>query len=413
MFIGVPVSAAMGLGIMGNAIFGETVSLNYIGRNMVMALDSFTILAVPLFIFAGEVMGKGGISKKLFNIANACVGRFTGGLPMAAVLTCMLFSAISGSGAATFAAVGTIMIPILTKQGYDKRFITALCATAGAVGILIPPSLPMVMFGISSGTSIGEMFIAGIFPGIVVFVALLVYAYLYSRQHPVDQNTEQEPRMGIFKSLLDGIWALLCPVIILGGIYGGIFTATEAAGVAAIYGILVSKFIYKTLKFREIPKVLLSAARMNSPILLIVAVAVVFGRILSIQNIPTMIATTILGISTSKLLILIFLNFVMLFIGLFLETLVSIVILTPILLPIALGIGLSPIHFGVIMVTNLAIGFVTPPLGMNLFMAAGITGIPVKDIVKAAWGPIIAMLITLVIITAIPSLSTWLPSLMK
>jgi C4-dicarboxylate transporter DctM subunit len=413
MALGVPIAAAMGLGLLLNAIFGDTVSLAFIGRGMVSSLDSFPILAVPIFIFAGEIMAKGGISKRLFNFANSCVGGFTGGVPMATVFTCMLFGAISGSGSATFAAVGTIMIPIMTKQGYDRRFITALTAASGGLGILIPPSLPMVMYGVSAGTSIGDMFMSGVFPGVLCGIALMVYAYIFSKLHPIEIKDNQEPRMSIGRSLLDGFWALLCPVIILGGIYGGIFTATEAAGVAALYGILVSKFIYRTLEFREIPGVLLRSARMNAPILLIVAVATVFGRILSIQNIPVMLANTILGITDNTILILIFINILLLVAGMLMEALAAIVILTPILLPIAVSIGLDPIHFGVIMVANLAIGFITPPVGTNLYAASGITGIPIKDIVRAAVGPVIALIIVQVFIVIIPGISTWLPSLMK
>jgi C4-dicarboxylate transporter DctM subunit len=325
----------------------------------------------------------------------------------------MLFGAISGSGSATFAAVGTIMIPIMTKQGYDRRFITALTAASGGLGILIPPSLPMVMYGVSAGTSIGDMFMSGVFPGVFCGIALMVYAYIFSKLHPVEIKDNQEPRMSIGRSLLDGFWALLCPVVILGGIYGGIFTATEAAGVAAFYGILVSKFIYRTLQFRELPGILLRSARLNAPILLIVAVATVFGRILTIQNIPVMLANAVLGLTDNKILILLFINILLLIAGMLMEALAAIVILTPILLPIAVGIGLSPIHFGAIMVANLAIGFVTPPVGTNLYAASGITGIPIKDIVRASVGPVIALLIVQVFIVIIPGMSTWLPSLMK
>jgi C4-dicarboxylate transporter DctM subunit len=376
-------------------------------------MDSFPILAVPIFIFAGEVMASGGISRRLFNFANACVGGFTGGVPMATVFTCMLFGAISGSGAATFAAVGTIMIPIMTRQGYDRRFITALTAASGGLGVLIPPSLPMVMYGVSSGESIGDLFLSGVFPGILCGVALMIYAHIYSKTHPVTLDDSQEPRMGIFKALIDGIWALLCPVVIIGGIYSGIFTATEAAGVAAFYGILVSLFIYRTIKITDIPGILLRAAKLNAPILIIVAVATVFGRVLAIQNIPTTITTAILSFTDNKILIIVLINIILLIAGMFLDTLAAIVILCPILLPMALGIGLNPIHFGAIMVANLAIGFVTPPVGVNLYAAAGITGLPIKDIFKAMVGPIIVLLICQVFIVVIPGLSTWLPALAK
>ena len=229
--IGVPVLASIGLGVIANSLMGGVVSLAYIVRNMVQALDSFTVLAVPLFILAGEIMGQGGISKKLFNFANACMGRFTGGVPMATVLTCMLFGAISGSGQATFAAVGSIMIPAMEEQGYDKTFVTGVTAASGGLGVLIPPSLPMVMFAITVGTvSIDSMLTAGIIPGVLCGTALMIYCYIYCKRHPVKIHCQQET-MGIFESIKDGFWALMTPVVILGGIYSGLFTATEAAAV--------------------------------------------------------------------------------------------------------------------------------------------------------------------------------------
>lgn len=248
--IGVPVLGSIGLGVIANGLAGGAVSLAYIGRNMVQALDSFTILAVPLFILAGEIMGQGGISKKLFNFANACLGRFTGGVPMATVLTCMLFGAISGSGQATFAAVGSIMIPAMEEQGYDKNFVTGVTASSGGLGVLIPPSLPMVMFAITVGSvSIGSMLTAGIIPGVLCGIALMVYCYIYCKRHPVKID-HTEKTMGIFESLKDGFWALLTPVVILGGIYSGLFTATEAAAVACVYALIVSLFIYRTVTFK-------------------------------------------------------------------------------------------------------------------------------------------------------------------
>ena len=413
MFLGVAIAASMGLGVFANAYFGNVVTLGFVGRGIIAALDSFPVLAVPIFIFAGEVMAKGGISKRLFNFANACLGGFTGGVPMATIFTCMLFSSISGSGSATFAAVGAIMIPIMAKQGYNPRFIAALTASAGGLGILIPPSLPMVIYGLSSGTSIGELFMAGLFPGILHGIALMVFAYFYSKKHPVKIDETIEPRMKVLPSLVQGFWALLCPFIILGGIYGGIFTPTEAAGVAALYGLIVSIFIYKTLTWKEIPGILLRSARLNAPVLLIVAVATVFGRVLTIQNIPSMLTSFVLGYTENKILLLIFFNVIFLVVGMFMEPLAGIVIISPILLPIALSIGLDPLHFGTIMVANLGIGFVTPPVGVNLFLAAGISWIPIKDLFKAAVGPICALLIVQIFITAIPALSTFLPSLMS
>ena len=412
LFLGVPIAAALGLGMVVNAVMGAPFSLSFIGRGMITALDSFPVLAVPIFIFAGEVMAKGGISKRLFDLANAIFGGITGGVAIATVFTCVLYGAISGSGSATFAAVGTIMIPIMVRQGYDDKFITALAASSGGLGTLIPPSLPMVMFALSASCSVNDMFFAGVIPGLICAAALMIYAFLFCKRHPIQHTENSEPRMGVFQSFRRGFFAILCPVIILGGIYAGVFTATEAAGVAAVYGILVSVFIYKTLKFSELPGILLRCAGQTAPIILIVAVATVFGRVLTIQNAPAMLADTMLGLTDNPIVILLLLNILLLIAGMLMDALAAIVILTPILLPIATSIGVSTIHFGVIMVANLAIGFVTPPVGTNLYMASGLTGIPIKDIVRAAVGPIVALLIAQVLIVCFPALSEFLPFLL-
>ena len=410
--IGVPVLGSIGLGVIANSLMGGAVSLAYIGRNMVQALDSFTVLAVPLFILAGEIMGQGGISKKLFNFANACMGKFTGGVPMATVLTCMLFGAISGSGQATFAAVGSIMIPAMEEQGYDKTFVTGVTAASGGLGVLIPPSLPMVMFAITVGTvSIDSMLTAGIIPGILCGVTLMIYCYIYCKRHPM-KIQHQQKTMGIFESIKDGFWALMTPVVILGGIYSGLFTATEAAAVACVYALIVSLFIYQTVSFKQLPGILLRAAGLNAPILIIVAAATVLGRALAIQNVPEALAAAILSITSYKWMIMLLLNILLLVVGMLMETLSAITILAPILMPVAMGVGVNPIHFGVIMVANLAIGFITPPVGTNLYTAASITHIPVKNLCKAIVGPVAALLIAQLFLILVPQLSTFLPGLL-
>lgn len=409
--VGTPIVGSIGLAVLLNGTLSGDVTAAYVARAMIQALDSFTILAVPLFILAGEIMGQGGISKRLFNFANACLGRFTGGVPMATVLTCMLFGAISGSGQATFAAVGSIMIPAMEEQGYDKRFVTGVTAASGGLGVLIPPSLPMVMFAITVSTvSIGAMLTAGILPGVLCGVCLMGYCYFYCKRHPI-QIKDQERTMGILESIREGFWALLTPVIILGGIYGGVFTATEAAAAACVYALLVSLFIYRTVRLRDLPKILLRAAALNAPILIIVSAATVLGRVLTLQNIPEMLAASILSLTSSRWMILLLLNILLLIVGMLMETLSAITILAPILLPVAIGIGVNPIHFGVIMVANLAIGFITPPVGTNLYTAASITGIPVKDLTKHIVGPVLALLIAQLFIVLCPPLSTFLPGL--
>lgn len=411
MLFGVPIAGAIGLAIIVFTQISGDMTLGYIARSVVTALDSFPVLAVPMFILSGEIMGKGGISKRLIDFANSIVGRFTGGLAMTVVLACIMFGAISGSGPATFAAVGAIMIPLMEKQGYDKKFVTGLAAASGGLGVLIPPSLPMVMYGIISGESIGDMFIAGVIPGIVSGFALMVYCYIYCKRHPVIAPDDAEKMPGFFKAFREGIWAILCPVIILGGIYSGIFTPTEAAAVSIVYGIFISCFVYKSVTLKEIPSMLLNAARTNAPVLLIVSMATVFGRVLSMYKIPTLIAESVLSVSDNPVIILIVINLLLLVAGMLMETLAAITILTPILLPICVAIGMSPIHFGVMMIANLAIGFVTPPIGVSLYTAATVTGLPITDITKSVMWPIVALLVALVLIVLCPPLSTLLPSL--
>lgn len=413
LLIGVPISASIGLGVIIASTLSGDFSWLYIGRGFVSALDSFPVLAVPIFIVAGEIMAQGGISRRLFDISNSLLGKYTGGVPMATVFTCMLFGAISGSGSATFAAVGAIMIPIMDEQGYDKNFVTALTASSGGLGTLIPPSLPMVMYAVAAGISVNDMFMSGVVPGVMCAIALMIYCYIFSLKHPIRVDDSIAPRLPIIISLKNGIFALLCPVIILGGIYAGIFTATEAAAVAAFYGLIVSVYVYKTLKWKDIPEILKKCAAQTAPILFIVAGATVLGRVLTLENIPIMAARAVLDLTDSKFLILLGMNIILLIAGMLMEALAATLILTPIFLPIAIAIGVDPIHLGVIMVANLAIGFVTPPVGTNLYIASGMTGIPIKDIFKSAIGPIIALLITQIFIVCIPHLSTFFPNLSR
>ena len=271
----------------------------------------------------------------------------------------------------------------------------------------------MVMFAISVGSvSIGSMLTAGILPGILCGISLMVYCYIYCRRHPIRIRNE-EKTIGVLRSIREGFWALLTPVIILGGIYGGIFTATEAASAACVYALIVSLFIYKTVKFKQLPAIFLRAAGLNAPILIIVSAAMVLGRVLALQNIPEMLAASILSVSSSKIIILLLLNVLLLIVGMLMETLSAITILAPILLPVAVGIGVNPIHFGVIMVANLAIGFITPPVGTNLYTAAAITGIPIRDLCRAIVGPVIALMVAQLIIVVFPAISTFLPGLLN
>ncbi|MYL32042.1 TRAP transporter large permease subunit [Pontibacillus yanchengensis] len=411
LLLSVPIGIALGLSTLATIVYTGALPLNFLMKELVTAMDSFPIMAVPFFILAGEVMGKGGISERLFNFANALVGNKTGGFAMATIVTCMFFAAISGSGPATVAAIGGIMIPSMVRKGYDKKFATAVVAAAGSIGVIIPPSIPMVIYGVVGGASVGDMFMAGIFPGVLVGLSLMTWAYIYSKKHNYGGTGEKTTLSNIFSTFWEAKWALIIPIIILGGIYGGYFTPTEAAVIAVVYSLIAGLFLYGELKFKHIPKLLIDSSLTTATILIIVGTATAFGRLLTIERIPDQVANMMLSVSDSQIVIMLMITVLLLIVGCFMDTLAAIIILTPILLPIATNIGYDPIHFGIIMVVNLAIGFITPPLGVNLFVGSGISGLSIEQLSKAILPFFIAMLISLAIIIFAPPVSMWLVSL--
>jgi C4-dicarboxylate transporter, DctM subunit len=411
LLLSVPIGISIGLSTLLTILYSGSMPLDYLAQGLITSVDSFPLLAVPFFILAGEIMGKGGLSDRLFNVANAIVGNKTGGFAIAAVITCMFFAAISGSGPATVAAVGGIMIPAMVSQGYEKKFATAVVCAAGSIGVIIPPSIPMVMYGVVGGQSIGKLFISGIIPGILVGFALMIWAYIYSRKKGY-KGAEKSTFSKFLKSSWDAKWALLVPIIILGGIYGGVFTPTEAAGVAVVYGFFAGVFLYKELKLKDLPMIFVETGITTASIMLIVGTATAFGRILTVEQIPSRITDGLLGISSNPIIILLLINILLLIVGCFMDTVAAIIILTPLLLPVAMNIGVDPIHFGLIMVVNLAIGFITPPLGVNLFVGSGISGISIGALAKSVMPFFIAMIISLIMITFIPQLSLFLVGFM-
>ncbi|MCM3704319.1 TRAP transporter large permease [Cytobacillus firmus] len=405
LFLTVPIGIAIGLAVLFTILYTGSMPVEFLMKELTNSVDSFPLLAVPYFIIAGEIMGKGGISKRLFNVADSMVGNKTGGIAMATIVTCMFFAAISGSGPATVAAIGGIMIPAMVQKGYDKRFATAVVASAGSIGVIIPPSIPMVIYGVSGSVSIGDMFIAGIIPGILVGIGLMIYSYFHSKKMGYIGSGQKTTLKGILTAFWEAKWALMIPVIILGGIYGGIFTPTEAAVVAVVFGLIVSVFVYKELKFKDLPQIFVDSALTTASVLVIVGAATAFGRLLTLEQIPNQIAEAMISISSEPLIIMMLITLLLLIVGCFMDTIAAIIILTPILLPVALQIGYDPIHFGIIMIVNLAIGFITPPLGVNLFVGAGISGLSLEQLSKAIVPFFFAMVITLLIIIVIPQLS--------
>lgn len=385
-------------------------------RSMFSGLDSFTLLAVPLFMVSGMIMAKGGLSEKLFNFFAYFIGNKTAGFPCAVVVTCMFYAAISGSAPATVSAVGAMTIPFLVSMGYDKIFAAAIVTVAGGLGVIIPPSISYIVYSSATGASPSNLFIAGIIPGILIGAALMLYCWIYCKRHGEDKKLLMEHYQSIrskgFKTVLkESFWALLTPIIILGSIYGGIASPTEAAVISVIYGLLVCIFIYKTIPLNGLGSVFTEGAKTYVNILFVIAAATAFARCLTMLRYPQMISQAVLDSVSSKILILLIMNLIMLVCGMIIDNIPNIMILTPILLPIATAVGVDPIHFGIIMTVNLAVGMVTPPMGINLFVASGMTKIPMFRLAKATVPFLVSFLLSLVLIIYVPQISLFLPSL--
>jgi len=412
MMFGFPIAIAMGLGALGTQFLGgnTTVDTIYIIRTMIVGIDSTPILAIPLFILSGTLMAKGGISKKLFDFFAYIVGKRTAGLPCAVVLTCLFYGAISGSGPATAAAVGGMTIPLLVSIGYEKDFISALVAVSGGLGLIIPPSISFINYGLVTGVSVTSLFNAGIIPGIVIGVCIMGYTYIYFKIHGEDkekigENYERLKNKGFLIVIKESSWALLCPILILGSIYKGISTPTEAAALSVLYALLTSIYAYKTIKWNEVWPLLIESVKSIAPLCLLIAMATTIGRLLTLANAPQQLSIFIQNLLPGKVAFLIVLNVTLLILGMFIDGAPAILILSPLLLPIAQKYGINPVHLGVIIVTNLTIGLASPPFGLNLFVISSLSNINVLKIGKKAIPIILAFVIALVLITFIPKLS--------
>lgn len=412
LVIAIPVSISLGIASVLPGAFDQsfTVGAKYIIRAMFGGLDSFPLLAVPMFVLSGIVMAKGGISRKLFDVFAFFLGKLTAGMPCAVIVTCLFYGAISGSAPATVAAVGSMTIPVLIELGYDKVFAASIVAVAGGLGVIIPPSIPFIMFGMTSGASVSDLFLAGIIPGTLIAVLLMVYAVYHCKRYGEDKEKIHEEvsrlhKKGFLKVLKESFFALLSPIIILGCIYSGVASPTEAAVISVFYALIISLFVYRSIGFCDIWSIAVEAIRTFTPILFILASSTAFSRILTLMQVPQTVSSFILDNFSNPAIILVVINIFLLIVGMVMDTTPAILILTPILLPIVTAIGMDPVHFGVIMVVNLAIGFVTPPIGVNLFVASSLTDVPVMEIAKKAMPMIIFFLLALLLITFIPEIS--------
>ncbi|NEU31994.1 TRAP transporter large permease [bacterium LRH843] len=413
LILQVPIGVSLGVSSIVTIIYTGSSSIDFLVTELVNSIDTFPLLAVPFFILAGEFMGKGGISERLFGVANSLVGHITGGFAIATIATCMFFASISGSGPATVAAIGSIMIPAMVRKGYELPFATVTVASAGALGVIIPPSIDMIMFGVTSNTSVGNMFIGGILPGIFIGLCLMIWAYIYSRKKGFTGSGVRPSLKNILKEVNNAKWALLIPLVILGGIYGGFFTPTEAGVVAVLIGFFAGVVVYRELKLKDLPRIIINAATVTGTIFFILITATTFGKLLTIEQAPVLLANFITGISENPIVIILIINAMLLFIGCFMESVAAIIILTPILFPLATSLGFDPVHFGIMMIVNLAIGLITPPLGVNLFVGSGISGLSIEKLAVAIIPYFCAMIFSLFIIIMWPGLSLFLVNILK
>lgn len=414
LLIGVPIAISLGVSALVAIYFGSTLPLGIIAQKAFTSLDSFPLLAIPFFMLAGVLMSKGGVSKRLLDMAAAMVGWIVGGLSLVTVVASMFFAAISGSGPATVAAIGGFMIPEMKNKKYDGGFAAAVSASAGSIGVIIPPSIPFVLYGVIGSVSVGSMFLAGILPGILIGIGLMITAYIIAKKRGYKSETNTTFSFkDVLKATYDAKWALLIPVIILGGIYGGFFSPTEAAVVAVVYSLIVGLYVYKELTWKTVFECFREAVVINATTMIIIGLSVSFAYFMTLERVPDDISLFLTELSSNPIVILIAINIILLIVGMFIDTISALVILTPILLPIVVAVGIDPIHFGVILVANLAIGFITPPLGVNLFVASSVGNVKFEKIVMAIIPFLFSMIICLIVITFVPSLSLWLPGFFK
>ena len=411
LFLNIPIALSLGMSSIITLLY-EKLPLSMVPSNMYSSTSKFVLLAIPFFIFGGNIMAEGGISERLINFCRSLVGHKRSGMALVCVIVSCFFAAITGSGPATVAALGMIIIPAMVQAGYDKASGTALMSTAGAIGIIIPPSITFVIYGSITGTSVGALFASGIVPGILMGVLLVVAMMWVSRKrelHLLPKATWKER----WESFKDAFWGLMMPVIILGGIYGGIFTPTEAAAVSAIYGLFVGLFIYKTITFKDVPRILADSVSQTAVVMFIVGTASLFAWILTVTGLAAQASNVLISVSSgNKYIFLLIVNIILLIAGCFIDANSACYILVPILVPVATALGINPIHLGCIMIVNMAIGMVTPPVGVNLYVGCGIAKISLKEISIAVLPFIVASIVALLLTTYVPIISMFLPNLL-
>ena len=408
LLLGVPIGVCLAVSMFALLAVEPVTSLTFITQGMYTGVANFTLLALPFFIISGSIMESGGISKRLVRVANSLMGNLTGGLGMVTILSCMFFGAISGSAPATVAAIGVIMVPEMVKAGYDKYYATALIAVAGGLGVIVPPSFPLVVYGTTNDISISSLFMAGWGPSVLVGGGLMLINYFYAKKHGYTGTGVPFSMTVFLKELWNAKWAFLMPVIILGGIYTGVFTATESAVVATVYGIIVGMFVYKELKLRNLVKMYIDNVPSIAGMMFVFAPAASLGAVFSMLGVTKAIQAFFLGISDNLYIIMFLIMILLFFVGMFVQTTPAIVIFSPILLPIVQAVGVDPVQFGLVMDLSLAIAFVTPPVAVNLFVATSMTGLDIMGISRRAIAFIIVLMISMLLVSYVPWISTGL-----
>ncbi len=411
LLMGMPLAICLGFAVIATFWYHETMPILAVAQKLYNGLDHFPLMAIPFFVLASNIMSTGGVSQRLIDACNAFVGHFSGGLAVASVISCMFFAAISGSSPSTVVAIGSIMIPAMIASGYGEKYSVGLLGSAGSLGILIPPSIPMIVYGVATEESVGKLFMAGIGPGLFMGALFIITTIVVARVKRFSGGTPM-PWGKRLKVLWKAMPGLFMPILVLGGIYGGIFTPTEAAAVSVVYALIVGLFVYKDLTFRDLPKVFVRSAVTMSMVLFIITTAMLFAFILTTEGIPAAVASFISDHAVTPWVFLLFVNILLYFVGDFMEPSAAILILAPLFLPVVKKLGIDPIHFGIIMTVNMEIGMITPPVGLNLFVASGISGLSLWDVFKGAAPFMIIMLIGLFIITYIPIISLWVPKLL-
>ncbi|WP_223069716.1 TRAP transporter large permease [Paenibacillus caui] len=407
-FFRVPIAFALGITSLVGLALSDT-NMVIVAQKTFSGIDSFTLVAIPLFVLAGEIMTVGGISKRLVNFAQLLVGHLPAGLGLVAVLACAFFSAISGSAIADAAAIGGILIPAMVAQGYDRRFASTLIASASTIGPVIPPSIPFILYGVMASVSIGDLFLAGVAPGLLMAVFLMIYVFMFGKKNNIRGREKMASPKEIFIGFKDAFFALLLPIIIIGGFRSGIFTATESGVIAVIYALLLGVFVYKEIKLKDLAKVLFESALSSASILFVIGNATLFTWLLSFHDIPDQLSALVSGISDEPWVILLLMNIVLLIAGTFIDTISALTIFTPLFLPIAMAAGIDPVHLGVIIVVNLTIGMITPPLGVCLFVTSSIAKVNLVQMVRPLIPQFLILLVVLAIVTYLPDISLFLP----